>query len=106
MVGAAVGMDSASVLENYDRCHSFCDAQNQLYGGGELSYESDISVRGGSATSQYFVSGLAKYDNGAQIGTGYGKQSIRVEPSSAACSRSRHAWRRSTNCLWPSASIS
>jgi TonB-linked SusC/RagA family outer membrane protein len=75
--GAAVGMDSASVLQNYDECHGFCDAQNQLYGGGELSYETDVSVRGGTASTQYFVSGLAKYDNGAEIGTGYGKQSIR-----------------------------
>jgi TonB-linked SusC/RagA family outer membrane protein len=75
--GASLHLDSAFVLQNYDECHGFCDAQKALYGGGELSYETDLSVRGGSATTQYFVSGLAKYDNGAQIGTGYNKQSIR-----------------------------
>ena len=76
--GTGVGMDSASVLANYTECNGFCDYQKSLYGGGELSYESDLSVRGGSATTNYFLSGLTKYDNGAEINTGYNKQAIRA----------------------------
>jgi TonB-dependent starch-binding outer membrane protein SusC len=75
--GLGVGLDSATVLQNFDECSGFCDAQKALYSGGQLSYETDLSVRGGTPSTQYFVSGLAKYDNGAQIGTGYNKQSIR-----------------------------
>jgi TonB-linked SusC/RagA family outer membrane protein len=75
--GVGLGLDSAFVLQNYTECHGFCDVQKALYGGGELSYETDLSVRGGTPSLRYFVSGLAKYDNGAQIGTGYNKQSVR-----------------------------
>ncbi len=76
--GATVGLDSATVLKNYNQCGGFCDSQTQLYGGGELSYETDISVRGGTANTTYFVSGLDKYDNGLQLNTGYNKQSVRA----------------------------
>jgi TonB-linked SusC/RagA family outer membrane protein len=76
--GAASGADSAFVLSNYNACKGFCDFQKSLYGGGELSTETDLSVRGGTPTTTYFVSGLTKYDNGAQINTGYNKQSIRT----------------------------
>jgi TonB-dependent starch-binding outer membrane protein SusC len=76
--GSAVGLDSAAVLHNYTECGGFCDSQEQLYGGGELSYETDVSVRGGNATTSYYVSGLNKYDNGVQLNTGYNKQSVRA----------------------------
>ncbi len=77
-MGAAVGMTSAQVLSNFDGCKGFCDLQKSLYGGGELSNESDVTVRGGSENTTYFMSGLTKYDNGAQINTGYNKQSLRA----------------------------
>lgn len=76
--GAQVGLDSTAVLRNYNECHGFCDSQKQLYGGGELSHETDLSIRGGSASTTYFVSGLTKYDNGLQLNTGYSKQSVRA----------------------------
>ncbi len=76
--GASAGLSKPEVLANYNSCHSFCDFQKSLYGGGELSYESDISVAGGSDNTQYFLSGLAKYDNGIEINTGYNKQSARA----------------------------
>jgi TonB-linked SusC/RagA family outer membrane protein len=85
--GASVGLDSAAVLQNYTACRGFCDSQKALYGGGELSYETDVSVRGGTPSTQYFVSGLAKYDNGAQIGTGYGKQSVRANINETVSSK-------------------
>jgi TonB-dependent starch-binding outer membrane protein SusC len=76
--GIGAGLDSAQVLENYNECKGFCNNQKGLYGGGQLSYESDVDVRGGTNTTQYFASGLTKYDNGAQINTGYHKQTVRA----------------------------
>jgi TonB-dependent starch-binding outer membrane protein SusC len=76
--GIGLGMDSATVLQNYNECHGFCDFQKSLYGGGQLSYESDVSVRGGSQNTNYFLSGLTKYDNGIEINTGYNKQAVRA----------------------------
>jgi len=76
--GTGVGLDSAQVLQSYQDCKGFCDAQKGLYGGGELSYESDVSVRGGGVNTTYFLSGLTKYDNGANLNTGYNKQSARA----------------------------
>jgi len=77
-LGAGAGMDSSSVLANFNACHGFCDLQKALYGGGELSNETDLSIRGGTPSTTYFLSGLTKYDNGAQINTGYNKQSARA----------------------------
>ena len=54
------------------------DFQSQLFGGGEASYEGDLSVRGISGRTQYFASLLSKYDNGVMLGTGYNKQGVRT----------------------------
>ena len=53
------------------------DYQDQLFGNREASYETDLSVSGTSGKTQYFLSGLTKYDNGILLNTGYNKQSIR-----------------------------
>jgi TonB-dependent starch-binding outer membrane protein SusC len=76
--GTADGLDSSQVLQNYQACKGFCDFQKSLYGGGQLSTETDVSVRGGAPSTTYFVSGQTKYDNGAQINTGYNKQTVRT----------------------------
>jgi TonB-linked SusC/RagA family outer membrane protein len=68
----------AQVAQNFNECHGYCDFEKQLYGGGELSDETDLEVRGGLNQTTYFLSGLTKYDNGAQINTGYNKQSARA----------------------------
>jgi TonB-dependent starch-binding outer membrane protein SusC len=78
IMGNFRGMDSTEVLANFNACKGFCDFQSSLYGGGELSNESDVTVRGGTAATTYFLSGLTKYDNGAQINTGYNKQTLRA----------------------------
>jgi TonB-dependent starch-binding outer membrane protein SusC len=78
LLGGAVGMDSTSVLANYNACKGYCNLQQSLYGNRQLSNETDLSIRGGTATTTYFLSGLTKYDNGAQINTGYNKQSARA----------------------------
>ncbi|HEX2722650.1 MAG TPA: TonB-dependent receptor plug domain-containing protein, partial [Gemmatimonadaceae bacterium] len=54
------------------------DFQDQFYGEKDLSYETDLSVSGGNAGTSYFVSGLVKRDAGIQKGTGYNKQSLRI----------------------------
>jgi TonB-dependent SusC/RagA subfamily outer membrane receptor len=82
-MGEGFGMTKAQVDANYATCNGFCDFQKSLYGGGQLSYETDLAVRGGlggsgANTTTYYVSGLTKYDNGAQINTGYHKQSARA----------------------------
>jgi TonB-linked SusC/RagA family outer membrane protein len=51
--------------------------QSQLFGNNQLSYETDASISGTSGPTQYFLSGLAKYDNGTMLNTGYNKQTIR-----------------------------
>jgi len=54
------------------------DFQQQLFGGGQASYEGDLSVRGTSGGTQYFASAISKYDNGIEVNTGYDKQGGRV----------------------------
>ncbi len=56
-------------------CHDF---QEEFYGQHDLSYETDMSVSGGSSGTTYFVSGLVKRDAGLEIGTGYNKQALRL----------------------------
>ncbi len=53
------------------------DYQNQLFGNGQASYEADVSVSGTQGGTEYFLSGLSKYDNGTLLNTGYNKQGIR-----------------------------
>jgi TonB-linked SusC/RagA family outer membrane protein len=53
------------------------DYQSQLFGNNQLSYETDASLSGISGNTQYFLSGLAKYDNGIMNNTGYNKQTVR-----------------------------
>ncbi len=52
--------------------------QSQVFGGGEASYEGDLSVRGQTGQTQYYASLLSKYDNGLMVNTGYNKQGGRV----------------------------
>ncbi|HEY0777857.1 MAG TPA: SusC/RagA family TonB-linked outer membrane protein [Gemmatirosa sp.] len=85
--GAAAGLDSATVRANYAACNGFCDHQKELFDNAGTSYETDVSVRGGGNTAQYYVSGLAKRDGGLAINTGYDKQSLRANLNTALSSR-------------------
>lgn len=77
-------MDSASVLANYTSCNGFCDFEKEVYGDRSLSYQSSLDVSGGNDLTQYFVSGLAQHDNGIMYGTGYSKQSLRLNLTQTA----------------------
>ncbi len=55
--------------------------QNPLFGNNMASYQTNISVTGSSGTTQYYLSGLSQYNNGAELNTYYNKQSIRSNVS-------------------------
>jgi TonB-dependent SusC/RagA subfamily outer membrane receptor len=63
------------------------DYEELLFGENDLSYETNLSARGGTAATRYFVSGLVKRDAGVLQGTGYNKQSIRANLSQSVGSR-------------------
>jgi TonB-linked SusC/RagA family outer membrane protein len=69
------GSKTALPLSMYGGNQNF---QNQLFGGGQLSGQGDLSVRGATNTTNYFASLHDQYDNGIMQGTGYNKQAIRT----------------------------
>ena len=58
---------------NNGACHDF---EEQFYGGNPLSYETDLSLRGGNGGTTFYVAGLAKRDNAIQKNSYYQKQSV------------------------------
>jgi outer membrane receptor protein involved in Fe transport len=54
-------------------CHDF---EKEFYGGNPASYETDLSVNGGTANTTYYMGGSASRDNAIQKNTYYQKQSI------------------------------
>jgi TonB-linked SusC/RagA family outer membrane protein len=58
-----------------NKCNDF---EQQFYGGNSPSYETAMSVRGGTQATTYYVGGLAKRDNAIQPGTYYQKQSLQA----------------------------
>jgi TonB-linked SusC/RagA family outer membrane protein len=70
-------IDTATLQQWFQDNGGFHDFQNEVYGDKSLSYETDLSVSGGSENTQYFVSGLESHDNGIMKNTGYDKQSLR-----------------------------
>ncbi|MDQ2929328.1 MAG: SusC/RagA family TonB-linked outer membrane protein [Gemmatimonadota bacterium] len=71
-------MDSADVLANYTSCNGFCDYESEVFGDRSLAYQTSLDVSGGNDQTQYFASGLLQRDNGIMYGTGYRKQSLRL----------------------------
>ncbi|MCY7378219.1 MAG: SusC/RagA family TonB-linked outer membrane protein [Gemmatimonadaceae bacterium] len=80
-VAQGYSMTPAEVATSYASCNGFCDFEEQLYGEHPLSYETGLGVRGGTGSTNYFVSGLTKYDGGIQKNTGYKKDAIRLNLS-------------------------
>ncbi len=72
--GRSFGVDSGFIATTYAGPQ---DYQSQLFGNREASYQSDLSVGGTSGHTQYFLSGMTKYDNGILTNTGYNKQTVR-----------------------------
>jgi TonB-dependent starch-binding outer membrane protein SusC len=67
--------DSATVTSQYAGPQNY---QNQLFGNKTLSDQVTLSVSGKQGPTQYYLSGLTKYDNGIMNNTGYNKQSVRA----------------------------
>jgi len=63
------------------------DYEKLLFDAHDPSYETDLSARGGTDATRYFVSGLLKRDAGIMSGTGYDKQSVRANLSQTFSSR-------------------
>lgn len=63
------------------------DFQAQLFGGGEMSGEGDLSVRGAAGPASYFASAFDKYDNGVMENTGYHQQGLRLNLADALTQR-------------------
>jgi TonB-dependent starch-binding outer membrane protein SusC len=72
---AAIAAEVATWTAATNKCNDF---EEQFYGGNSPSYESSVSVRGGTASTTYYVGGLAKRDNAIQPGTYYQKQSLQA----------------------------
>jgi len=73
--GAEYSVPKAKVDATYGPPQDF---QSQIFGNGQASYETDISVSGTANQTQFFLSGLSKYDNGTMLNTGYNKQTARA----------------------------
>jgi TonB-linked SusC/RagA family outer membrane protein len=72
--------DTASanaVAADYTSSGGACnDFESQFYGGNPLSYETNLSLRGGAGGTTFYVGGLAKRDNAIQRNSYYQKQSV------------------------------
>lgn len=69
----AAGFDAAEWQAANGACNDF---EQQFYSGNPLSYETDLSLRGGSAGTTFYIGGLAKRDNAIQRNSYYQKQSL------------------------------
>ncbi len=56
----------------------FFDNAAAIYSNRDPSYETIADVSGGTVNTRYFISGNYKRDEGTEIGTGAGKQGLRV----------------------------
>ena len=67
------------------KCH---DYEQEFYSNDQLAYESIASMRGGNSSgTTYFLSGLAKHDNGLAPNDFYNKQSLRMNVGQTVGSR-------------------
>lgn len=73
--GSEEGVPTSKIVSTYGPPQNF---QSELYGNPQASYETDLSVSGTANQTQYFLSGLSKYDNGTMTNTGYNKQTARA----------------------------
>jgi TonB-linked SusC/RagA family outer membrane protein len=76
--GSQFGYKQSYIDNNYQGPQDF---QGPLFGNKQVAYETDLSVSGTAAQTQYFLSALAKYDNGIMLNTGYNKQTARANVS-------------------------
>jgi TonB-dependent starch-binding outer membrane protein SusC len=73
--GTETGHPASEIDSTYSGPQNY---QSTLFGNSQASYETDISVGGTQGGTQYFLSGLSKYDNGTLLNSGYNKQTARA----------------------------
>ena len=71
-------LDSAAVKANWESCNGYCDMEDQVFDNTGLAYLTSLSASGGDENTRFFASGLVQHDNGIMRGTGYDKQSMRL----------------------------
>ena len=71
-------LDSAAVRANWEACNGYCDVEEQVFDNTGLAFLTSLSASGGDENTKFFASGLAQHDNGIMRGTGYDKQSLRL----------------------------
>ncbi len=86
---ANIGQSAAAATADYNnaavKCH---DYEEEYYNNDGIAYETIGSLRGGSQSgSSFFVSGLAKHDNGLAPSDFYNKQSLRANVGQTLGSR-------------------
>jgi TonB-dependent starch-binding outer membrane protein SusC len=81
---SAAGFDASEYTAAGGACNDF---ESQFYGGNPMSYETDLSIRGGNAGTTYYLGGLAKRDNAIQRNSYYQKQSLQANISQLIGSR-------------------
>jgi TonB-dependent starch-binding outer membrane protein SusC len=74
----AAGLDASEFTANGGSCNNF---ESEFYGGNPLSYETNLSLRGGNAGTTYYVGGLAKRDAAIAKNSYYQKQSLQANVS-------------------------
>ncbi|MEP6691704.1 MAG: SusC/RagA family TonB-linked outer membrane protein, partial [Gemmatimonadaceae bacterium] len=72
------GIDSASVIAICTPSCPYFDMQKDLFGHGDLSYETIVSASGGSERTKFFMSGTNKLERGTQLNTSSQKQTVRL----------------------------
>lgn len=75
-VDAAFGAGTAASV-GFVAGQSF-DHEQEIAGRNALSFETQMSVSGGSETTSYFVSGVWKDDEGIMSNTGFERQGLRI----------------------------
>ena len=68
----------AAVLAACNPTCPYFDYQKDFYGSRTPSYETNVSVNGGSDATKYFASFGDKFDDGTMINTGARKQTLRL----------------------------
>jgi TonB-linked SusC/RagA family outer membrane protein len=70
---SVIGGSGAPPIAWQPQCQDF---QGQFYANSGPSYQTDLSVTGGTAQTGYYLGGSFKRDNGIQLGTYFQRQSI------------------------------
>ncbi|HEY2066434.1 MAG TPA: SusC/RagA family TonB-linked outer membrane protein, partial [Gemmatimonadaceae bacterium] len=81
------GYGAADTLAWHNAGGACNDFEEQFFGGNQLSYETLLSVSGGSGGTSYYVGGLAKRDAAIQRETYYQKQSLTANLSQVLTNR-------------------